>query len=62
MGSADGEIVTVNTRYMDIDKKAKTHKLAITSCNFTCDDRFLLTGSADHFYEFSANVKTPGRL
>ncbi len=60
VATADGQLVSVNTRYMDIDKKIAVHKLATTSANFTCDDRYIMTTSADNYYEFTANVRTGG--
>ena len=60
ISTQDGEIKSINTRYMEIDREGKLHDNQITSVEFTEDTRFILTTSEDGNYKFTPNIRAPG--
>lgn len=50
IGSSDGYIKSLNTRYMEIDRNDKQHSGNMACIDFTSDTRFILTCDQDGTY------------
>ena len=62
IGSHDGYIKSLNTRYMEIDRNDKHHSENMTCVDFTSDTRFILTCDKDGSYCFVPNIRAPGYM
>lgn len=62
IGSIDGHIKSLNTRYMQIDRDDKHHARAMECVDFSSDTRFILTCDKEGSYCFVTNIRAPGYM
>ena len=60
VGSEDGFIKSINTRYMQVDRNDKHHDHKITCLDFTSDTRFIISWDEKGNYWFIPNIRAPG--
>ena len=60
MGSYDGKVKIVDTRYFKVINEKLGHEMPAKGTFFTEDSRFLLSGSFDSSYNFLTNVRGEG--
>jgi WD40 repeat protein len=62
IGSLDGFIKSLNTRYMQIDRNDKHHAGVMECVDFSSDTRFILTCDKEGNYCFVPNIRAPGYM
>ena len=62
IGSCDGYVKSLNTRYMEVDRDDKFHDGEISDIEFSVDTRFILTCDNKGSYSFVPNMRAPGYM
>mmetsp|Transcript_25139 Transcript_25139/g.28936 ORF Transcript_25139/g.28936 Transcript_25139/m.28936 type:complete len:98 (+) Transcript_25139:10-303(+) len=62
IGSENGFIKSLNTRYMQIDRNDKHHNNKMKCVDFSSDTRFILTCDEYGYYCFVPNIRAPGYM
>jgi len=62
IGSNNGYIKSLNTRYMEVDRNDAHHSGKIECVDFTSDTRFILTCDKEGIYCFVPNMRAPGTM
>ena len=62
VGSDNGFIKSINTRYMQSDRNDKHHDHSITCLDFTSDTRFIISWDNKGNYWFIPNIRAPGYM